>query len=336
MPSPPVLASLVNQKPFKVASLKMGKALSPQLSLIINPGHNFGIDACIRFGKSFFPMPQPDEPKGAESPPEVFQAPNGLKIFHYAPAETKYVYQEIFEDRVYFRHGINLASGETVFDIGANIGLFTLFLMENFAGVKVHAFEPSPAIFRILKANIAKYGSSVSAYACGMAGQPGEATFTFYPNYSIMSGLHAGGEQDRETLRSGIRSRMKEQNIDAADLPDKSLDRLVKVALGQKQEHSCQLRTVSEIIDEADIAAVGLLKIDAEGSELEILAGIREEHWRRIRQIVMEIHDSKGTARTAVERLLEKHGYKSVFEEEKQLSGSGIVNCYAWRASVPE
>lgn len=274
------------------------------------------------------------EPKklgGPEATPEVFRAPNGLEFFQHSAAETKYVYQEIFEDRVYFRHGINLNSGESVFDIGANIGLFTIFVKENFEAVKVHAFEPSPAILRVLKANVAKYGGSVSVYECGMADRPGEAKFTFYPHYSIMSGLHAEGVQDWETLRTGIQSRLKEQGKDPSIIPDYALDRMVEAALRQKQEHLCQLRTVSEIIDEAGIQALGLLKIDAEGSELDILAGIRDEHWGRIRQMVMEIHDPKGTVRPEAQKLLEQHGYTCVFEEEKRLSGSGIVNCYARR-----
>ena len=277
------------------------------------------------------PALEPVKPEGPKSAPGIFRAPNGMDIFHHAVAETKYVYQEIFEDRVYFRHGINLAAGETVFDIGANIGLFTLFVKENFADIKVHAFEPSPAIFDILKANVGKYGGSVSIHACGMADRPGEGKFTFYPNYSIMSGLHAGGEQDKETLRTGIKSRLREQSQDPSDIPERSLDRMVKVALGQKQEYLCRLRTISEIIDEVGVAAIGLLKIDAEGSELDILTGIRDGHWDRIRQIVMEIHDPKGTARPEAAKLLERHGYQCVFEEEKRLSGSGIVNCHARR-----
>jgi FkbM family methyltransferase len=273
----------------------------------------------------------PDESNGSGTVYEVFQAPNGLEIFQYAGVETKYVYQEIFEERVYFRHGISLTSGDSVFDIGANIGLFTIFVKENFEGVKVHAFEPSPAIFRVLKQNVARYGDSVSTYACGIAGRSGEAKFTFYPHYSIMSGFHAERDQDRETLRAGIRSRLREENFDPADIQDPSLDRMVNIALGKKQEQICPLRTVSDIVQEAGVAAIGLLKIDAEGSELDILAGIRDEHWGRVRQIVMEVHDAKGTGCAEARRLLEGRGYSCVFEQEKQLSGSGIVNCYAQR-----
>lgn len=266
------------------------------------------------------------------SAPEIFRAPNGLEIFHHSAAETKYVYQEIFEERVYMRHGISVASGEAIFDVGANIGLFTLFMKENFEGVKIYAFEPSPAIFRVLQANAAKYGDSVATYACGLADRSGEATFTFYPRYTIMSGFHAESDQDRQTLRAGIKSRLMEQNADPADIQDRSLDRLAKIALGEKQECLCPLRTISEIIDEARIPAIGLLKIDAEGSELDVLAGIRDGHWARVRQVVMEIHDPKGTICSQVRKVLEGRGYSCVFEEEKRLSGSGIANCYARRS----
>jgi FkbM family methyltransferase len=270
-------------------------------------------------------------PGGSASLPQVFRAPNGLTIFHHSPTETKYVYQEIFEERVYVRHGIGLASGEAVFDVGANIGLFTMFVQENFIGIKVYAFEPSPVIYPILKANLAKYDDSVSAYACGIAGQPGEATFTFYPNYSIMSGFHAEDGQDKGFLRAGIRSHLLEQGIDSAEITDRLLDRMVKVALSQKQEYVCKLRTLSDIIDEAGIQALGLLKIDAEGSELDILRGIRNGHWQRIRQIVMEIHDPHATACPEARQLLEGRGFNCVFEQEKRLSGSGIFSCYARR-----
>jgi len=271
------------------------------------------------------------ESSQSDPAPAIFRAPNGLEIAHHSLSETKYVYQEIFEDRVYFRHGIGLAPGETVFDIGANIGLFTLFVRENFQDINVHAFEPSPVIFPVLKANVARYGESVCLYPCGMAERAREATFTFYPNYSIMSGFHAQAGQDWGTLRAGIKSHLLEQGTDPADMSDRLLDRMVKAALRQTQEYVCQLRSISEVMHEAAVPAIGLLKIDAEGSELNILAGIRDDDWGRIRQIVMEIHDPRGVARSDAEKILTERGYTCVFEEEKRLSESGIVNCYARR-----
>ncbi|MGH8689267.1 MAG: polyketide synthase dehydratase domain-containing protein, partial [Burkholderiales bacterium] len=55
--------------------------------------------------------------------------PNGLEIVHLNRYETDYLYQEVFEDQSYLKHGIALPDGATVLDIGANIGLFSLFVL---------------------------------------------------------------------------------------------------------------------------------------------------------------------------------------------------------------
>nr|AFB69908.1 OciA [uncultured bacterium] len=68
--------------------------------------------------------------------------PNGLEIVHLNAYETDYLYREIFEDECYLRHGITLSDRATVVDIGANIGLFSLFVMSRSPGAKIYAFEP--------------------------------------------------------------------------------------------------------------------------------------------------------------------------------------------------
>ena len=60
--------------------------------------------------------------------------PNGMEIVHLNQYETDYVYEEIFQDRSYLRHGIHLNDGDTVIDIGANVGLFSLFVMSRCRG----------------------------------------------------------------------------------------------------------------------------------------------------------------------------------------------------------
>jgi FkbM family methyltransferase len=263
---------------------------------------------------------------------QVFTTPSGLQLFHNSLDETKYVYREIFEEKVYFRHGINIFPSETIFDIGANIGLFTVYLLENYTDLKIHAFEPSPPTYQYLKANAAKYGNSVHTHMCGLSDKSGIANFTHYPNYSIMSGFEAQAEQDKEILKRGIMSQMEENNVNQSDLNAGTLDRLARLALGQRQEFQCELRTISEIIDENSIESIGLLKVDAEGSEAAILSGIDDRHWKLIRQIAMEIHDPEGTVREIIANKLTHHGFNHTYEEERRLAGSGVINCYAVRA----
>ena len=67
----------------------------------------------------------------AASDQEFYQLPNGLEIAHNNKNETDLLYLELFEERTYLRHGISLRDGDSVFDIGANVGLFTLFVHES-------------------------------------------------------------------------------------------------------------------------------------------------------------------------------------------------------------
>ena len=47
-----------------------------------------------------------------------------------SPEEASFLYNEIFEQQVYLQHGIAaaLTNGAIVFDVGANVGLFDIFL----------------------------------------------------------------------------------------------------------------------------------------------------------------------------------------------------------------
>ncbi len=63
------------------------------------------------------------------------ELPNGLLIAYQSRGELAHFYEDIFEKHVYLRNGITLEQGDTVFDVGANIGLFTLFLCRSSADI---------------------------------------------------------------------------------------------------------------------------------------------------------------------------------------------------------
>lgn len=52
-----------------------------------------------------------------------------------------------------------------------------------------------------------------------------------------------------------------------------------------------------------------VLKIDVEGAELDVLLGLSDDGWRKVRQIVLEGHDKEGRLNELV-RLIESHGMK--------------------------
>jgi len=256
-----------------------------------------------------------------------FTAPGGLEIFHNSIAEAKYIYSEVFEHRVYFRHGISLDRGGTVFDIGANIGIFTMFIRENFPQTTVHAFEPSPQNFEALCANTKKYGPSVRPQKCGVGKSPGEAVLTFYPQCSMMSTLHSNAANEQQILRAGILGALKEKGV--TEVPEHLLQPMVDKVLQAKQEYTVPICTISDAIEAGGLNEVALIKIDTEGSELDVLQGIRADHWGLIGQFVIEAH-SDADRRSIVE-ILEARGFKCTVEQEGRLSGAELFNCYAKR-----
>jgi len=255
--------------------------------------------------------------------------PNGLEIVHLKQYETDYLYQEIFEHECYLKHGISLPDGATVVDIGANIGLFSLFVMGHCRKPRIYAFEPAPVAYDILRANCDVYGSNTQAFNLGVSDKQGTATFTFYENSSVFSGFYSDEAEDREAIEAVVRSM-----LDAESVGDESkqeyVDELTQDRL-RRSTHLCRLTTVSDIIRDNRIDRIDLLKIDAEKSELDIIRGIEDCDWAKIDQIVIEIHDPTENAVRRIQDLLRGKGYRCAVEQEKLLERSGLFNLFAIR-----
>lgn len=73
--------------------------------------------------------------------PDKRQLPNGMSVFSVNGNETDYLYREIFQDESYIQpRGMSLPENAIVLDIGANIGLFTLYTLEKWPGAQVFSF----------------------------------------------------------------------------------------------------------------------------------------------------------------------------------------------------
>ncbi len=258
--------------------------------------------------------------------------PNGLEIVHLNQYETDYLYHEIFHHQSYLRHGIRIDDHDTVIDIGANIGLFSLFALGRSKDARIYAFEPSPVVFPLLKANCEAYGPNISVFDCGVSDKPKTAPFTFYEKSSVFSGFHSDVTEDREAIEAVVRNMLGNDLADDRSLED-AVNELTAQRL-QRRTFKCRLTSVSDIIRQNRIARVDLLKIDAEKSELDIIRGIDERHWPMIQQIVMEVHDRTKHAAELIEKRLTQKGYRCVVEQEKFLENSGLFNVYAIRDEI--
>ena len=82
----------------------------------------------------------------------AYKLPNNLVVAHLNKNETDYLYREIFELQAYLRHGIAIRDGDVIFDVGANIGLFTIFVSQLCHRPRIYAFEPNPIVYEIASA----------------------------------------------------------------------------------------------------------------------------------------------------------------------------------------
>ena len=245
--------------------------------------------------------------------------PNGMAIACQNAEVAEFLYEEIFEDNSYLRHGIVLGEDACVFDVGAHVGMFSMFVGNGHPRRTVYAFEPTPASFRLLAINAGLYGDNIRALNCGLSSRRQEVEFVYYPNAPLMSGRYADAAADSGLISSFLHNHNGVTDADAA--PSAALE---------AERHVCELRTISDVFDEHGIDCLDLLKIDVEKSELDVLEGIRAAHWPRVRQVVVEVHDIDGRLDRIV-GLLAGHGFSCSVEQEKRLVGTSLHNVYAVR-----
>ncbi len=275
------------------------------------------------------------ERKGILDKHNVYELQNQMTFFHLNKTETEFIYREIFEEQSYLQNGITLEEGSTVMDVGANIGMFSIFAnIVCKKNVQIYAFEPIDPIFEVLEKNIELYcNGNVKVFKCGLADIPRSEDITYYPNVSIMSGRYADSKEDQENVKTTIFHEMS-QSGNKTELTEQEIDELVSERL-RSELYNCKLTTISEVVKENGIEKIDLLKIDVEKSELDILKGISNEDWGKIKQIVLELHDIDGRL-FEVKSLLESKGYVVTYCKDSKLEENEIYNLYAISSDIKE
>jgi amino acid adenylation domain-containing protein/FkbM family methyltransferase len=256
------------------------------------------------------------------------ELPNGMSVVHRNRSETEFVYREMFEEHSYLRHGIMLRPDAVVFDVGANIGLFALYVTRLQPTARIYAFEPIPPVFAALCLNMQAYDVKAKLFQIGLSGKSEMAEFHHYPHVSILSSRHADHDEDSATVRSFLRAQA--ESGEAPNLSEENVTELLDERL-RSERYTCALRTLSEIIHEEAVSEIDLLKIDVEKSELEVLEGVHQADWDRIRQVVVEVHDIDGRLARIV-RLLERRGFSVHVDQDHVLQTNALFNVYARRA----
>ena len=169
----------------------------------------------------------------------------------------------------------------------------------------------------VLKLNAERHNRlDLKLLNCGLSKNSGDATFTYFPRTSVISSMFPDESAEfRKNSREFVIEEIKRVHSllrYAVEVTPSwfwfPLAELLRRFFHSSKKISCRLRTLSEVIREQQIEVIDLLKVDTEGAEEDVLAGIEPGHWIRIRQVVVEVHHGKDSLER-MEHLLQSHGF---------------------------
>ena len=236
---------------------------------------------------------------------------------HWDQGQLAYQHAEIVQGRAYLQKGIEVRPGDVVFDVGANAGVASVFFAGACEARAVYSFEPVAPLFELLRENVTNY-PACRAYPYGLGSEAATAEITFYPTAASMSSLHADRERDLARLRRAV--------VDAG-LPAAAADARVQGLRAEVIE--CELRRLSDERRRLGVEHIDLLKVDVEGSELDVLAGIDDGDWPRIGQLVVEVHEDEDVA--VIGELLSDRDYELAWESGEEIRVPGARLLFARR-----
>lgn len=248
------------------------------------------------------------------------ELPGGPRVTCVSVAEAMVLWSEATSEGLYQSAAKGLRPGDTVLDIGANIGLVSLMLGREVPGLRIVSAEPAPVTFACLEANLARHLPNATALRTAVCDTAGERDFTYYPRSTGNSGMFADPQADDETTRVF----MLNSGIAEEFIPD-----LMK-GLHEGTRITVPAMTVSDIIRAQALDRIDLLKVDVERAEHLVLAGIEDDHWPLIGRVVAEVHDEAGRL-ADITALLGKHGFSVATSQPTKLAGTELHDLQATR-----
>jgi FkbM family methyltransferase len=207
----------------------------------------------------------------------------------------RYTFYETLIRNAYLSQGQRLRPGDTVIDVGANIGCFTVLAARAVGPTgRVIAVEPEQSTFESLRRNILlNRCENVDARRLAIGGSSGSAD------------LHVGAT----ALFSSI---YREVGGTRAEAPSHGTGADVQ---------RVPMSTLESLMDDVDVERCDYLKVDCEGAEHDIFREMDERTAARIDQITLEVHQVPGAEPGDLPSRLTELGFQ-------QESASLL---YAWR-----
>ena len=195
-----------------------------------------------------------------------------------------WLYRPFYEKRV--KRRLKEIRGDVFWDIGANIGFYSLLMQKNFS--KIMAVEPNAETAATLRRKTRKAGN-IEVLELALSSTSGATNL-----YSQKEKFSIPGFNNKYGSASLL------SKVEYKSARDPSNDRVV--------EDRPSFRVSQRRFDEVSAGPVDLVKIDVEGGEFLVLDGMRcglKDHL--VKRIMVELHNRED--KTRLESLFATYGY---------------------------
>jgi len=193
----------------------------------------------------------------------------GIKFKLRKRSADKGIILEVFFEKTYAPKGFEIKEGDVVIDIGAHIGVFSLFA-SLYTKNKIFSFEPLPENFKLLNENIKlNKKNNIKTFNLAVCGDE-KSRYIFYDE------SNTGGHS---LFKKGSRK--------------------IKI----------KCIKLENIFKKLKIERCNFLKIDCEGCEYEILTKADKEVFKKIDKIVMETHGIFPNETEKLTEILRSNGF---------------------------
>lgn len=182
----------------------------------------------------------------------VLRLRNGLQIACRANEAAPFL--DIFVEHCYEPPSVTWSQVSTIVDVGANVGIASLWFASRAPKARIVSIEPSKTAWSSLSENIRRNGAStrITAVNGAVGDRSGVGQFRDDPSGSVFARLESAGED------------------------------------------SVPITTLAQLLDDYGIEDLDVLKLDCEGAEYDILLSAEPAILRRVQHIVGEYHDVEG------------------------------------------
>ena len=280
------------------------------------------------------------------------------KSFHGISGDRIFdvIHTEIYKDHCYFKYGVSLNGVENPFviDAGANVGLFSRWIGENYPTAVVHAAEPVPQLCECATANCAAFKDRVHIHQVGLSDKAGEASFTYMPTTTGGSTMFEGDllkplkKHPARVVASAIVLDLTQSLGTFGRFTCKSFASVLKTpivgdvalytlfapvfllfqfyaacAVERKRNVHCTLVTLDEMLEKlggvslSQISKIDLLKIDVEAAEYAVVMGGSDALWNKVQQVVIEVTDVDNRV-DKIKAFLTTKGFQNVQVDSEQ------------------